>query len=341
MFKSFKYYSELMPIYSPNVFNPVANGFATGRTIQFQLHTYQNNATWTKPANLLAVEVFVLGGGAGGGSGSRTATNVISRAGSTGIPGLGAYMYIEAGDLNATEDVVIGAGGTGGAHVTADNTTGASGTSGGQTSFGAHMISPVSPFIANNGASTWSTSPIQNAAYGRWPIPIQHPFVIRVFAWHAIASGSLYNNTPVQSPDKEVMVLSGGTGGGITSANVQYAGMIGGRYFSDDGSSYIGGASGGDASSGNGHGDNGTNDFIKSRASGPIMQATGLFGDKGIGSGGGGGASRLTAKGGNAGNSGKHGVGGAGGGSSRNGHDSGHGAAGTEGLVKVLEILLV
>ena len=341
MFKSFKYYSELMPIYSPNVFNPVANGFATGRTIQFQLHTYQNNATWTKPANLLAVEVFVLGGGAGGGSGSRRATNVVSRAGSAGTSGLGAYMYIEAGDLNATEDVVIGAGGTGGTHVTADDTTGASGTSGGQTSFGAHMISPVSPFIANNGVSTWSTQPSQYAAYGRWPIPIQHPFVVTNIAWIAIASGSLYINTPVQNPYKEVMVCSGGTGGGITSTNVQYAGMIGGRYFSDDGSSIIGGASGGDASSGNGHGDHGTNDLIKSRASGPIMQATGLFGNQGIGSGGGGGASRLTAKGGNAGNTGKHGVGGAGGGSSRNGHDSGHGAEGTEGLVKVLEILLV
>lgn len=92
---------------------------------------YTGSTTWTKPANLLYVEIFAQapgggGGGASGGSGS-------NKAGGGGGGGEHAFAKKDASSLGATETVTIGTAGTGG-------TTAVDGTDGGNVSFGVLVV---------------------------------------------------------------------------------------------------------------------------------------------------------------------------------------------------------
>ena len=83
------------------------------------------NGTWTKPAGINLVKVYVTGGGGGGGDGS-AANNPSCGGGGGGT----SIKFIDVSAISS-ETVTIGAGGAGG-------TGGGTGSSGGTSSFGAH-----------------------------------------------------------------------------------------------------------------------------------------------------------------------------------------------------------
>jgi len=87
------------------------------------LKVYTSNDTWTKPADLVAAKVTVIGGG-GGGGGVDT-----SQYANGGGGGGCAIKFINEATLGAFESVTIGSGGAGGSTL---------GGSGGTSSFGSH-----------------------------------------------------------------------------------------------------------------------------------------------------------------------------------------------------------
>lgn len=92
-----------------------------------RVYTTVGTTSWTKPANLLGVWAEVQGGGGGGGGAAATTAGETS-PGPGGQAGHYARVWIPATSLGATENVVVGAGGT--------VTAGAAGGTGGTSSFG-------------------------------------------------------------------------------------------------------------------------------------------------------------------------------------------------------------
>ena len=125
---------------------------ASGGGAQVQVDTITSTGTWTKPAWAKYFKVFLVGGGAGGGSGRRGQTSTVRCGGGSGA---GAGIVIaEFTDAQVTGDqtVTIGAGGTGGASITVDNTSGNNGTNGGVSSFGS-LISTLATNFGSGGAN--------------------------------------------------------------------------------------------------------------------------------------------------------------------------------------------
>lgn len=97
------------------------------------LRVYSANATWTKPAHLLAIRVRMTGGGgAGGGAGVTVAAQM--SAGGGGGAGASSEAWFLASSLAPTVSVTCGTGGVG--------ATGAVGGNGNDTSFGTLLTAP-------------------------------------------------------------------------------------------------------------------------------------------------------------------------------------------------------
>jgi hypothetical protein len=128
---------------------------AGGNYIQ---RVYTSPATWTKPANLKAVKVTVIGGGGGGGGARGTETpnpeppsSPAPRSGGHGGGGGFALEYLDAPAIPGPVSVTVGSGGTAGP---------APGTVGGYSSGGTGGSSSFGPFLsATGGAGSGSGTP--------------------------------------------------------------------------------------------------------------------------------------------------------------------------------------
>jgi hypothetical protein len=91
--------------------------------------------TWIKPLNAKAVEIAVISGGGGGGSGQMSVAASPASGGGGGGAGARNFVTLSAALLGASENGVVGVGGTGGASVTSVG-LGINGTPGGPSNFG-------------------------------------------------------------------------------------------------------------------------------------------------------------------------------------------------------------
>ncbi len=147
---------------------PTGSSTSTGGLTKVNVYTSGAN-TWTKPAGLVSIEVWVVGGG-GGGAGAAA-----SNSGGGGGGGGCAYSRIAAATLGATETATVGGGGGGGAATPAAGTNGTDSTftvSGGFTMTGGGGVGAPLPgggvfnTAGDGGSVTNSNAPAVNVPGG-------------------------------------------------------------------------------------------------------------------------------------------------------------------------------
>jgi hypothetical protein len=285
------------------------------------------------------VDVLLFGAGGGGGSGARQATGAIASGGGGGGAGGLAQGSFTAAQIGASQTVTIGAGGAGGAPQSVNSAAGTGGVKGGFTAFGSLLKTygggggAGGQLAAGSGGGGGGAFSVGSGANASGSTGGQN--------WFNLGNGGSGN----QSADVTVFYVGsggagapatggagspggfaikgpsgGGSGGGLTAANVASDGGVGGASFvAGNLVNAAAGVAGG--SRNGGAGDSWT------LGVGPIDQP---------GGGGGGGASDATVPGaGGAG--GFPGGGGGGGGAVRNGAASGAGGAGGGGLAIIIE----
>jgi hypothetical protein len=114
---------------------------------------FTSNGTWVKPPNVSWVRMFLVGGGAGGGSGAIGSTTG-TKLGGTGGPG-GAvinYLGFPANALPSTLSVSVGAGGAGAPGTSVASTPSVNGSGGGQSQISG--IAVLGTIFAQGGLAT-------------------------------------------------------------------------------------------------------------------------------------------------------------------------------------------
>lgn len=273
------------------------------------------DGTWIKPPGALTVDVLLINGGNGGGSGRRGANGGARYGGGGGSHGNCLFLSSLASVFGATESVTVGAGGAGGAAVTADDTSGNNGTAGGQSAFGSLAPSTSNPGNGGTGASgtggsnTGSTTVMFGAV-------VNASFGLAIGGANG-GQGGGSSGANASAAAGQALPGSGGGGGGVSSGNLASAGGTGGYPASGYGS-LSGGTAGANTGGAGGNGNDGsTYDAV-------------------VGTGGGGGGGNPSGAGGAGGNGGKYGAGGGGGGASANGNNSGAGGTGGAGYALII-----
>jgi len=303
-------------------------------TVNYTLREYNRTDTWTKPSNLIGVEIFMLGAGGGGGSGAVQASGVASRGGGGGGSGNFKWGWIDADELSATEPIVIGAGGTGGPIVSTDATSNNAGGSGGYTSFGLNPTTSQPLFDAYGGIGG-----VGAAGVGFGPsigLPINYPHQTQGASGNSSSTGGLAGS---QINRQNLFITmeypKAAAGGGVRTNNDDTQGGVGSGLLTEILTETISPAGG---TAGGGNGANGQDNQGTLLMGGTMMWEQDLMGTFAMGSTGGGGGGSNNSNAGNAGTSGAFGAGGSGGGGARNGFSSGAGADGRSGFVKILEL---
>lgn len=286
---------------------------------------YTSSGTWNKPAGTTFVMVECWGGGGGGASGARGASGNYVLAGAGGGGGAYTYRLFKASDLSSSVTVTVGAGGTGGAAITSNDTSGNRGSDGGTTSFGTYLDS----YGGGGGENGVVSGTYTNAIYGG--------------GGGGVLSAGAYEIPGYPTSSQQLSTSTqyyGQFGGGATTGGSGFGGGGGGRGTGAYGySSYQGGAGGG----GGGYIDNSLNYLAGGKggsntglgnngANGGAVNASGSAGSGRQGGGGGGAGNAANA---GAGGAGGLASGGGGGGAALNGNNSGAGGVGGDGLVRV------
>lgn len=285
--------------------------------------------TWTKASTSTFVMVEAWGGGGGGASGRRGAAGSTRTGGTGGSGGSYVLRLFKASDLGATETVTIGAGGSVGAAVTANDTNGNAGGNGGNTTFGSWLTAyggiggiagSASPVAGPGGAGVLA---VGTTTTGGAPTSLDGTNTLY---------GQFGGGIGILNADGGASGFGGGAGGAANSGSTARAG--GCSYQGGPGGGAGGSISSGDASSAGGAGGSATG----ASGGGGAGGAAGANGTAGTGrQGGGGGGGGGAGVGGTGGAGGQPGSGGGGGGASLNGNNSGAGGLGGAGRVIVYE----
>ena len=332
------------------IFCDGSNLFSTVITRFYKKYSTAGSYTFIWPPGYSDVESDLVAGGGGGGSGRRGAAGTV-RGG--GMPGGAPSRYIKniKGIAPGTSvTVTVGAAGTGGAAISADNTNGNDGTAGGNSSFGAYAVayggcagkggSNAGGATSGSGIAAAGTSDNANGspagggpnfnAFGQSSLPDNFGFgaagmgVTTGGRTEYGGAGSSYmdvTGTTIYSSGSSIFGVSGAScGGWITAANSMPAtapttGL--------NGSSSVGGGSAG--------GTCGASPTVG--ANGAAAARDDLCGEPGSGGG-----SSITVAAKDGGVGGGPGGPGGGGGASLNGNNSGAGGSGAAGRVILIGI---
>lgn len=268
---------------------------------------YTTSVTWKKRPLLQYIDYDLDSGGSGGGSGRRGANGTLRLGGGGAAPAGKVKGRLLASEISGDQAILIGAGATGGAAVTTDDTDGNPGLTGGDTTFGslakASAGGPGGGGTATAGAG--GTAPTTTSTVPGVPT----------------GGASSTTTTPTTTTGSPVGASGGAGGGALTAANAAQAGGSTGPG-SRASNPFVGGATGGANTGANGTDGNSITDSIK----------------QGGGSGGGGGGANPSGAGGKGGKGGAPGGGGGGGGAAPNGSASGGGGDGAQGRARLLEV---
>jgi len=292
----------------------IDNGLA-GKGWIINVQSFTSSGTWTKPTGAKFVEVYLIGGSAGGGSGRTGAAGLaLSGGGGGASPAIVHYTFYAA-DLSATETITVGAKGIGGAAITANDTDGIDGTAGGETAIGVGINTKLRTYTTAGGGG----GKLAAAGAGGGSSIGATAFNTGQGSGGSSSSSGAIGSSGTNSSGFNT--LGGASGGGISTSNIPGSGGIGSRWTSISVLPQTNGGANGTTSGSADAGDG-------------VLSAMKIFGFA-LGTGGGGGAGATNRNGGNGGN-GNGFSGGGGGGAARNGFASGKGGDGTDGLAIII-----
>jgi hypothetical protein len=277
------------------------------------------NGTWTKPANVNWVRVFMIGGGQGGGRGATGTSSGTKAGGAGGGPGAVIHYYgVLASGLAATESVTVGAGGSGASGTSVINSAAATGSTGGFSRFGTTAAIQVTA-SGGNSASTI----VGDFAPAGQTVTYPAPAATSLLAFNTSAGGagaSLVGTTPAGGSAPPAL--------GVTSSDRNTNGSVG----SSSGLPF--------------RGSDTPSEIVPGGATVETNQLQGFNGRGGLGfgsllpfggsGGSGGGIKADLSYSGNGGPGGLYGGGGGGGAAALNGTTSGSGGNGAPGIVVVM-----
>lgn len=300
---------------------------------------FETSGSFRIPSGTKTLQFIGIGGGGGGGSGRTGAAATAAFGGGGGASGTWFIDSISTKELEMQSEseltILIGAGGAGGAAVSTTSTNGNNGSNGGATTIS--KSGNLSPFILMEGGSGGSGGTATNGFGGAASSKYCFFYKNR----QAGQSGANSATTTAVSfsfnlgyVSNAAWCPSGAAGGGISTANVGYAG---GNLSWSTGSTRMSlplPSSGnftfatGSAVNSALIGENGINPFL--RFKGPFTGSS-----LGWGYGGCGGGAGTTANGGSGGDGYRGGAGG-GGGAARDGFTSGAGGRGASGYCCII-----